>query len=211
MKKKPLENVLIALGAAVIGYVFLFGVSVITTIYGDHTDLVKRNTALTTENHSLRQQLANPVPVVEPEEPKNSLRRRTLALVSDLYIFWVDRPAPPSPQPNAQADPDKERVATSQKYWRETQVAYSIANFNQRVLGIVREYKAKGISTGYLEQGAEQPERLIGAGYYGGFDLQNCESYANELCQIRELAYHVDAHDQAIFLTVERPKPQRRK
>jgi hypothetical protein len=175
------------------------------TIYEEHSQLqAERNEAkdrLERIRDANEKLLANQIPL----ELENSLRRRTLALVGDLYMFWAARPMPPQPTPNAETDEDKARVAKSQKYWRETQAAYSMANFNQRILGIVREYKAKGVPTGYLEVGAEQ-ERLMGAMPFGGFDLQNCQTNTNELCEIQELAYHVDSRDQAIFLTIEQLK-----
>jgi hypothetical protein len=77
-------------------------------------------------------------------------------------------------------------------------VAYAREGFNERVLGIVREYKNKGVPIGFLENEAQQQDRQIGAFPFGGFSLDNCDRYANDLCQLRELAFHVDTRDQMI-------------
>lgn len=132
-------------------------------------------------------------------EPKDSLRRRTIKLVNDLVLFWSERPLPPQqPVPNPTTDDERIRNAAWDRYWQDVTAAYTNKDFKDRILGIVREYKAKGIPTGYLEQATEQPGRLIGAVPYGGYDLNNCDRYENEACQIRELAFHVDATDKRI-------------
>lgn len=133
--------------------------------------------------------------LTKPEAP-DSLRRRTTRLVSDLSIFWSKRPAPTQqPVSNPTTDEERRRNADLDRYWREAKAAYVRQDFSDRILGIVREYKNKGVPIGFLETGAEQPDRLIGAVPYGGFALDNCDRYANEVCQLRELAFHVDAYD----------------
>jgi hypothetical protein len=82
--------------------------------------------------------------------------------------------------------------------WKEVTLAYKSKQFNERVLGIAKQYLEKGVSVGYLERSAEQPDRLIGALPYGGFSLDNCEQFMSELCQLRELAFHVDAYDERV-------------
>ncbi len=58
----------------------------------------------------------------------------------------------------------------------------------------------KGIPVGFLEA-AEQPERLIGAGAYGGIgSFEECSKFMSDVCYLRELAYHVDAQDEPIFI-----------
>jgi hypothetical protein len=136
-------------------------------------------------------------------EPKDSLRRKTLRIVKELMEFWSTRPLPAQPVPNATSDEDRKRNAVWDQYWREAQTAYGSANFRNRLLGIVREYKNKGIETGFLERSLEQPERLIGSFPYGGWQLDNCFQFESEICLLHEMAYHVDAHDQAILLTAD--------
>jgi len=77
---------------------------------------------------------------------------------------------------------------------------YGLVAEHNRLVGIIREYKNKGIDTGYMEQAFDQPDRLVGAAPFGGWQLDNCMQYMTELCQLPELAYHVDANDQPIYL-----------
>lgn len=158
-------------------------------------------TAIVQENSELKDKLA----ILTKPEPSNSLRHRTIALVNDLNEFWAKRPPQPTqqqmPVQNPASDADRARNAEWDRYWRETTTAYQSNGFNDRILGIVREYAAKGVPTGYLERAAEQPERLIGALPYGGFSLTNCENYMTEMCLLRELAFHVDAYDNRIDAT----------
>jgi hypothetical protein len=128
--------------------------------------------------------------------PTNSLRHQTLELVNELNLFWVNRPAPPQqPVQNPATDEDRARNAKWDRYWNETKVAYQSKQFNQRILGMVKKYLIQGVPVGFLEKAAEQPERYFGALPYGGFSLDTCDQYMNELCQLRELAFHVDAYD----------------
>ncbi|HTR68145.1 MAG TPA: hypothetical protein VMH85_20365, partial [Terriglobales bacterium] len=111
-------------------------------------------------------------------EAKDSLRRRTIQLVNDLGLFWSRIPMPPQQSvQNPANDEERKRNEAWAEYWRRTTVAYTSKDFNQRILGIVREYKAKGVPVGFLEVSAEQPDRLIGAAPYGGFSLEHCEAY----------------------------------
>jgi hypothetical protein len=158
------------------------------------------------------QSVAPPVVPVSKTSPRptlkespNSLRRRTLNLVNELNQFWSQRHQPMPPVQSPSTDEEKKRNAAWDKYWAEAGIAYQNAAYKERLLGIVREYKVKGISTGYMEQGFEQPNRLVGSDAFGGA-LDDCTRYMNDLCQIRELAYHVDAQDQPVFLEV---KPQK--
>jgi|SRR5882762_1895500 len=185
----------------------VFGVFSIRTLYNDHQALVCANRTLAAEiaplrheNEALREKI--PPPFVEA---KNSLRLRTMRLVEELNIFWSHRPTPLQPVQNPSTDEERRRNAGSDRYWRDAGTAYQNANYRERLLGIVREYKNKGIPTGYMEQGFEQSERLVGAGAFGGSNLDDCFRFMSELCQLRELAYHVDAQDQPIFLT-SKPK-----
>ena len=61
------------------------------------------------------------------------------------------------------------------------------------MIGIVREYNAKGIRTGFLENSLSQrPPMVVLPGSV--FEA----SPNDELFQFRELAYHVDANDNLI-------------
>ena len=136
-----------------------------------------------------------------PAEPNNSLRRRTTKLVNDLLVFWSPRPMPTQqPISNPSTDEERQRNARWDKYWRDATIAYQSAGFRGRVLGVVREYVTKGIASEQMGLMYEQPNRM--AGSYGS-TLDNCFWYMNDLCQLQELAYHVDANDQAIIFTAK--------
>lgn len=104
------------------------------------------------------------------------------------------------PVQNASTEEDRQRNAAWDQYWRDAKAAYLNADYRHRLVGIIREYKNKGIDTGYMEQAFDQPDRLVGAAPFGGWQLDNCMQYMTELCQLRELAYHVDANDLPIYL-----------
>jgi hypothetical protein len=54
------------------------------------------------------------------QEPKDSLRRRTIKLVTDLSLFWSRRPAPPQqPIQNPTTDDERKRNADWNRYWQE--------------------------------------------------------------------------------------------
>jgi len=131
--------------------------------------------------------------------PANSLRHRTIELVNDLTLFWVSRPTPPQQAvPSPMTDDDRARNEKWDSYWKELKAAYQRKEFNERILGIVKEYQTKGVPVGYLDKAAEQPDRLIGALPYGGFSPDTCDQYMTELCLLRELAFHVDAYDARV-------------
>jgi hypothetical protein len=131
--------------------------------------------------------------------PSNSLRHRTIKLVNEINLFWADKSVPTQqPIPNPATDADRAHNAKLERDWKEVTLAYKSKQFNERVLGIAKQYLGKGVSVGYLERSAEQPDRLIGALPYGGFSLDNCEQFMSELCQLRELAFHVDAYDERV-------------
>jgi hypothetical protein len=131
--------------------------------------------------------------------PSNSLRHRTIEVVNELNLFWANRPTTPQqPVQNPATDDDRARNTKWERYWNETKVAYQSRQFNDRILGIAKEYLTKGVPVGYLERSAEQPDRYIGALPFGGFSLDACDQYMSELCQLRELAFHVDAYDVRI-------------
>jgi hypothetical protein len=95
------------------------------------------------------------------------------------------------PVQNASTEEDRQRNAAWDQYWRDAKAAYLNADYRHHLVGIIREYKNKGIDTGYMDQAFDQPDRLVGAAPFGGWQLDNCMQYMTELCQLRELAYHV--------------------
>jgi hypothetical protein len=131
--------------------------------------------------------------------PKNSLRHQTIELVNEINLFWADRSAPTQqPIPNPTTDADRAHNAQLERDWKEVMLAYKSKQFNERIIGITKQYEAKGVLVGYLERSAEQPDRLIGALPYGGYSLDNCAQFMSDLCQLRELAFHVGAYDERI-------------
>jgi hypothetical protein len=126
-------------------------------------------------------------------ESHNSLRRRTVRLSREITAFWNQNPTPPQAVANPSTDEDKQRNAKWDSYWRTMQSAYD-AEYRDRVVGIIREYKSKGVPTGWLEQAAENRP-------LGGFPFTQVGSAAcwqDEMCVFRELSFHVDANDQLI-------------
>lgn len=99
---------------------------------------------------------------------------------------------------NASTDEDRKRNAAWDQYWREAKAAYLEAEYRQRLVGIVREYQNKGVDTGFMERAFDQPDRLVGATPFGGWQLDSCMQYMNELCQLRELSFRVNAIDERI-------------
>jgi hypothetical protein len=139
--------------------------------------------------------------VAAPIESKNSLRRRTMHLADEVYQFVVERVQhhPPSAYPDS-SDPNpsaerKQAIKLSQEYDQETQNQY-MRRYRDRMIGIVREYDAKGVRTRYLENDFKQ--RVPGIAFIGS-DWEN--SPMDELSQFRDLAYHVDASDNAIHIS----------
>ena len=206
--------------SAVFGLLIVVGIVIggiwgIFVLYREHKSLWSKNHKLVEENKRIAEEnetIKKRPPEVQyvtkeqPQESPNSLRRRTIKLINDLVLFWSQRPQPvQQPVQNPTTDEERQRNAKWDRYWREVGAAYANAGFRERVLGIVRQYRAKGLDVGFLEQAAEQPERLVGAYSFGGTDLNGCSRYMTELCQLRELAYHVDGNDDMIILG---PKPQ---
>lgn len=104
-------------------------------------------------------------------EPTDSLRRRTLRLADDLDAFLAERFAkrPASPEEAGQYD-----QATINLY---------LALYKTRTVGTLQELQAKGLDVGSLNAPGAAPSRhLIG----------------NELRQLRDLAYHLDANNQVV-------------
>lgn len=142
------------------------------------------------------------VPTVEakspPPESPISLRRRTFKVADEVVKYVESRREthPPYAYPDSRdpnpSDERKKMIQACQAYDRDTE-AYYAAHFRDRMVGIVREYSAKGVRTGFLENSLSQRPPVIGMP--GSF----IEGTANdELYQFRELVYHVDANDNLI-------------
>src|SRR5205814_801208 len=124
----------------------------------------------------------------------NSLRRRTMQLADEIERYILERAndpnRPPFAAPNSN-DPNpsleqKKAIERYGKYEQET-LNYYLSHYKDRAIGIIKEYEAKGVKTGYLESAASQrPLVFVMPGGAGG------GTYMDELYQFRELAYHVD-------------------
>jgi hypothetical protein len=147
--------------------------------------------------------VAPSVPAVEPvgitpPEPTDSLRRRTVKLADALYDYMETRrknhPPYAYPQPNDPNPPEdqKNKIKVCGEYDDATHSYYS-KHFRDQIVGIIREYNAKGVKTAWLENTATQGNLSIaqeGSPWEG--------SRQDDLSQFRDLAYHVDARDRLI-------------
>jgi hypothetical protein len=160
---------------------------------------------LSSENAGLKTQLAA---AKEVAESPTSLRRRTVNLVYDIAEFWALHPSTIAAKvQNPTTDEERQRNAAYDKYWAGVGVAYRRREFNQRISGIVNEYKSKGVPAGFLAAYETQPDRMLGAPWFGGVNpLDNCAGFGSDICQLYELAYHVNAYDQRIDLLPKLPK-----
>jgi hypothetical protein len=137
-------------------------------------------------------------PKAEPPESPTSLRRRTMKAANEVSDFLRSRYEnhPPYAYPNSnEPNPSEERKATIQKclkYDQETTDEY-MRRYKDRMVGIVSEYRAKGVPISFLEQSLSQRVPLWAQ---PGSAWEENPQY--ELGQFRELAYHVDAKDQMI-------------
>ncbi len=134
------------------------------------------------------------------KEPPDSLRRRTFSLAKELYDFAVERAThrPPFAAPNSsEPNPSEERkreIKISQDYARETENQYK-ERYRNRLVGIVKEFEAKGVPVHWLANDFQQRPPSIAF-----FGSEMAGSPMDELYQFRELAYHVDARDHLITI-----------
>jgi len=136
-------------------------------------------------------------------EPKNSLRRRTMQLANEMEKYLLMRATNPEPPPTATpnsnnphpSEEEKKAMAQWQQYQRETS-DYYFAHYRDRMIGIIKEYDAKGVKTGYLESDARQfPPYIVMPG-------SAAEGVCMDtLCRFREVAYHIDGGDSLIVIT----------
>jgi hypothetical protein len=133
-----------------------------------------------------------------PPESPTSLRRRTMKLANEVSDFLRGRyeAHPPFAYPNSNdPNPSEERKAAikkAEKYDQETTDEY-MRKYKDRAVGIISEYRAKGVSVGFLGQSFSQ--RVPVWAIPGSMWEDNPQ---NELVQFRELAFHVDGKDELI-------------
>lgn len=187
-----------------LAFVALFALSGIAVgpyeLFQQDEQRVVKYDSLTNQVKYLKKQndgLAQQVNWLTPKpEPANSLRRRTIRLADEVekYITGRGQNQPPFAVPDSSdPNPSVERqraILQYRNYQQETSDYYS-HHFKQQMIGIIREYDAKGVQTGWLEKFAEQRPPVIALGPMLGTN-------SDDLYQFRELAYHVDANDQLI-------------
>lgn len=127
-------------------------------------------------------------------ESTESLRRRTIKLSDELEDFWVKNPAP-AQQGNKDAPDYAQKQQAFADYEQRVRKTYQ-DRYRVRLLEIIRTYKQKGIPIGSLEADAEN--QVFGAAWFSssGFHPPTCQM--DEVCQLRQLAWFVDAKDNPI-------------
>jgi len=132
-------------------------------------------------------------------EPSNSLRRRTLKLADEFYRFVRQRQQKHPPYANSN-DPNpteetKKALALDRRYDQETQDQYNRL-YRDRFIGIIREYQAKGVPVGWLENSARNGNIgwVAPGSSWEGTSL-------DQLTEFRDLAYRLNAQDSLIVLT----------
>lgn len=169
---------------------------IIRTIYDDHRLLVAQNQSLTHRQPEVRVQYVTPD---QPKESPNSLRRRTLRLADELTDFAIKsrESSPPVAVPDSRdpnpSDEKKAAMKNYRDYWENVEKMY-MRKYRDRAVGIVKEYNAKGVPTGYLENDFRQRPPYVAAGTLVEF------TQGDDLFWLRQLAYCVDANDNAIHL-----------
>jgi hypothetical protein len=207
MRDHWLRDGFISVIVTTIVWLLLFAVSLTRTLYSDHLQITVKVSTLGQERDAARAErdtlrgengeLRKHSPRME-KEPTDSLRRRTFRLAKEVYDFAEERAAhaPPFAAPNSN-DPSpteetKRAIKISRDYARETETFYK-ERYRDRLVGIVKEYEAKGVPANWLANDFQQRPPAIaffGSGYEG--------SPMDELYQFKQLAYHVDAYDHLI-------------
>lgn len=141
------------------------------------------------------------VPLVA--ESPTSLRRRTLKLAEEITEFVMEREAPgkhpPRVYPNSN-DPNpseetKQAIKICRDYNLETEKQY-MRKYRDRAVGIVKEYAAKGVPVGYLEN-----DLMRGPPVVMPQDSVSAGTGSDTLFWFRSLAYRVDERDNAIHVS----------
>lgn len=167
-------------------------------LQSDNQQLRNDYKALDAQNRSLQSQLTG---LVFKESP-NSLRRRTVRLADKIYSFLEGRyehhPVPYARRSRTnQPEPDAEReklVKANEDYDEATRSTY-VTKYSEQAIGIIEEYRAKGVSIGHLEDYMKL--------YAPSFNPPESINYgdpSDSLFWFRCLAYRVDATDNKIYL-----------
>lgn len=144
--------------------------------------------------------LQQKVDALTQSEPAASLRHRTMKLADEFYKFQRGRfeSHPPYAYPNSSdpnpSDERKKAISICQKYDQETMDQYNRL-YRDRFVGIIREYHAKGVPVGWLENS-------VAGGSIGWIPPGSSweDSPQDNLGQFRNLAYRVDGQDNLIVL-----------
>ena len=107
----------------------------------------------------------------QPKESPNSLRKRTLKLADDLGVFLAERFAR---TPEGEEERRQYDEATNNIY---------LNLYKSRTVGILQELQAKGLDIGILNASGAAPVRYLAG---------------DELRQLSDLAYHLDANDKVV-------------
>jgi len=201
-KPRRIGTLLVTIGT----WIVLFSASLVSTIYRDHANLVSENQSLAGQFLSQGQQLKqnqttisdlkDELAAFQVPESQDSLRKRTLRLADEMsaHLSARENNHPPRAYPDSRdPNPTPERqkaIEISQQYDQET-LDYWMKHFKDRVIGIIREYNARGVRTGFLESAAGQRVFMMAPPGQQGDQIYEMEEF-------RDLAYHVDAHDRLI-------------
>lgn len=176
----------------------------LASIIEDKRQLSVEINAQSSKNSEQKDQLAilgQQLAAVDQPEPRDSLRHRTMQLAARVETYLVTRAAnsPPFAGPDSSVpnptDEQKKAIEKYRAYWQETADYYS-EHFKEAMVGIVREYAAKGVRTGYMESTFSQRPPYVCP------PPSACENTpTDELYQFRELTYHVDAQGHLITIT----------
>jgi len=196
---------------SLIGWLFVFAISLASTVYAEHQQIStlasvfeQQRDAASRDRDSLRvdnERLKRAVQTKnEAPEPKDSLRRRTFSIAKEVSEFIANRIAnrPPDAFPNSN-DPNptedrKRAIKVSQDYARETETIYE-DRYRDRLVGIVKEYESKGVTVRWLANDFQQHAPYL---VFVGSAAEGSPN--DEIYQLKELAYHVDAHDHLITI-----------
>lgn len=144
---------------------------------------------------------------VNTPESKTSLRRRTLLLADEIYDYVQDREMrrqagnirsvnPPANGVQL-SDADQLAMRRYQDFQKETERYYEERLLPQ-VNHILDEYQDRHVDIGNLRSDATQ--NLIW--YVPSPETPGGSACLDALCKFRELAFHVDAHDQKVEITL---------
>jgi hypothetical protein len=144
----------------------------------------------------LEQQIRNLAPF---HEPKNSLRRKTVRLAAEIDKFWNNQPPPPGGPPNnPTTEEEKKRTEVWLQYWRDARAAYDSHSFQEKVAELIGAYQAKQIPVGNLEYSIKYNRMIGGVLHRGDGETPPQVLCLTDTCQLRELAFHVNARDGVI-------------